>query len=185
MSEPRDIDQIIKMLKVAFPNWHPEDLKLTKEIYWQTLRDIPSEELKVAVLNCLTEAGRAFAPSIGEIRGAVANLRRTASNVPSSYEAWQEVITQMRINGSDFGTPVWSHSLVERVVRQLGWRNLRLSEDQTADRARFIQAYEQLLNRAMSEETMLPEVKGYIQSQGGQLLDAPTQIKQLTSRMEK
>jgi hypothetical protein len=183
MATPNDIQQIINMFLAAFPNYKPTDM--TPEIFFQTLQDIPSEELKVAVLNCLTEAGRAFAPSIGEIRGAVANLRRTAANVPSSYEAWQEVLTQMSINGGDYGTPVWSHPLVERVVRQLGWRNLRMSEDQTADRARFVQAYDQLLNRAMSEETMLPEVKGYIQSQGGQLLDAPSQVKQLSSRLSK
>lgn len=185
MSEPKDIDQIVNMLKVAFPNWHPEDLRMTKEIYWQTLRDIPGEELKAAVLNCLTEAGRAFAPSIGEIRGAVAKLRKSVSNVPDSYQAWQEVITQMNINGGDYGKPAWSHPLVERVVKQLGWRNLRMSEDQTADRARFIQAYEQLLGRAMSEETMLPEVRGYIESQGGVLLDAPAAVKQLSERLSR
>ncbi len=183
MAEPRDIDQIINMLEVAFPNFHPKDVKLTKEVYWQTLRDIPSDELKAAVLHCASENGRAFAPTIGEIRGAVAELRMASLNVPSSYAAWQEVCTQMSINGGDFGMPVWSHPLVERVVKQLGWRNLRMSEDQTADRARFVQAYEQLLARATTEEMLLPEVRGYIEARGGLLLAPSDQMRLLSDKL--
>ncbi len=183
MANPKDIDQIINMLEVAFPNFHPKDMRMTKEVYWQTLQDIPSDELKAAVLHCLTESGRAFAPSIGEIRGAAAELRKASSNVPSSYAAWQEVLTQMRDNGGDYGHPVWSHPLVERVVRQLGWRNLRMSEDQTADRARFVQAYEQLLARATTEEMLLPAVRGYIEARGGLLLAPSDQMRLLSDKL--
>lgn len=184
MCEPRDIEQIINMLEVAFPNFHPKDVKMTKEIYWQTLSDIPTDELKAAVLHCVTEAGRAFAPTIGEIRGTVADLRAAAANVPSSYGAWEEVRRAMSEIGS-YGVPEWSSLLVARVVSSLGWRNLCMSENQTADRARFIQAYEQLMDRAMSESTMLPEVKGYIEKRGGRLLDASQDIKQLAEGMRK
>ena len=48
-----------------------------------------------------------------------------------------------------------------------------MSEEQTADRARFIQAYEQLETRMMKEEMLLPEVRGYIESKGGKMLEAP------------
>ncbi len=86
-------------------------------------------------------------------------------------------------NGGDFGTPVWSHPLVERVVKQLGWRNLRMSEDQTADRARFVQAYEQLLARATTEEMLLPEVRGYIEARGGLLLAPSDQMRLLSDKL--
>ena len=183
MAEPRDIDQIINMFEAAFPNFKPREL--TREVYWQTLQDIPSDELKAAVLHCVTESGRAFAPSIGEIRGAVSDLRRAASNVPSAYDGWQEVCHQMRDTGS-YGVPAFSSPLIERVVKNLGWRNLCLSENQVADRARFVQAYEQLMERATTEDMMLPEVKGYIETHGGNLLEAPAdQIKKLSARLSK
>ncbi len=183
MCEPRDIDQIINMLEVAFPNFHPKDATLTREIYWQTLSDIPTDELKAAVLHCMTESGRAFAPTIGEIRGAVADLRKTAANVPGSYQAWEEVCHAIRDTGS-YRSPEFSSPLIERVVRNLGWRNLCMSENQVADRARFVQAYDQLLERATKEDMLLPEVRGYIETRGGQLLASPTdQIKRLSASM--
>lgn len=183
MAEFRDIAQIVGVISSAYPNFNPSEA--TVEVYYQTLHDLPAEELKMAVLHCISENGRKFAPSIGEIRGTVAELRKAVSNVPSSYQAWQEVLTQMRENGGDYGRPVWSHPLVERVVKQLGWRNLRMSEDQTADRARFVQAYEQLLARAERDDMLLPEVAGYIEARGGIMLAPSSQMKLLADKMRK
>lgn len=183
MATANDIQQIINMFLAAFPNFKPSEL--TPEIYFQTLQDIPSDELKVAVLHCLTEAGRAFAPSIGEIRGAVSDLRRASANVPSVYDAWQEVCREFSLTGS-YGAPSFTSPLIDRVVKNLGWRNLCMSENQVADRARFVQAYEQLLERATREDMLLPEVRGYIETRGGTLLEAPSdQIKRLTAKLEK
>jgi len=162
MAELKDIAQIIGILSAAFPNFKPTEL--TSEVYYQTLGDIPSDELKAAVLHCISESGRAFAPSVGEIRGAVAELRSFAVNVPSSFQAWQEVQKQILENGGEHGHPVWSSPLVAEAVRRMGWRNLRMSGDQTADRARFLQCYEQLVGRATKEEMLLPDVRAYIET---------------------
>ena len=183
MSDPRDIAQIIAMLSAAFPNFKPSEL--TAEVYLQTLSDIPSAELKAAVLHCITQSGRAFAPSVGEIRGAVAELRSLAANVPSGYQAWQEVQNQILVNGGDYGHPQWSSPLVAEAVRLMGWRNLRMSEEQTADRARFLQCYEQIVERATRDEMLLPHVAGYIETRRQDVLQAGEAIKQLTARMEK
>lgn len=182
MATPNDIQQVINMLMAAFPNFKPSEL--TPEIYFQTLQDIPSDELKAAVLQCLTESGRAFAPSIGEIRGAVSDIRRASANTPSAYDAWQEVCDQIRRVGS-YGTPEFSSLLIQRTVNNLGWRNLCMSENQVADRARFLQAFEQLAERATKESMLLPTVREYIEDRGGHLLDAPQEVKQLTARMAK
>jgi hypothetical protein len=181
MAEPRDIAQIIAMLSAAFPNFKPSDL--TPEVYYQTLADIPADELKAAVLHCITQSGRAFAPSIGEIRGAVAELRSFAANVPPSFQAWQEVQQQILINGGDYGKPEWSSPLVAEAVRRMGWRNLRMSEDQTADRARFLQCYEQVVERATKQEMLLPRVAGYIETRRNEL--ASGEIKRLAEGMRK
>lgn len=181
MAELKDIAQIIGILSAAFPNFKPSDL--TPEVYFQTLNDIPTDELKAAVLHCISESGRAFAPSVGEIRGAVALLRSYSVNVPSAYQAWQEVQKQILENGGDYGRPVWSSRLVEEAVRRMGWRNLRMSEDQTADRARFLQCYEQLVQRATQEEMLLPEVRGYIETNRPELITG--EIKMLTDKLRK
>lgn len=183
MATKLDIAQIVSIISVAFPNWAVTEQ--TNEVYWQILGDIPTDELKAATLHCISESGRKFAPSVGELRGAVAELRGISRNVPSSFEAWQEVGRQISINGGDFGKPVWSHPLVQKTVEAIGWRNLRMSEDQTADRARFIQCYEQFQERAGKEDILLPEVRGFIEAKGGRLEAPADQIKRLTERMAK
>lgn len=184
MADLKDIAKIMLIFEAAYPNWKPKEL--TPEVYLLDLRDIPSEELMAAVQHCRAEQGRAFAPSTGELRGAVMELRRASMNTPSSYDAWQEVCTQMRVNGGDYGNPVWSAPIVEKAVKLLGWRNLRMSEDPVSDRMRFIQCYSQLLERAEKETMLIPEVRGFIQANGGQLLEAPMdQIRRLTARLSK
>ena len=181
MAELKDILQIINVMLAAFPNFKPTEG--TAEIYYQTLSDIPTEELRAAVLHCLTENGRAFAPSVGEIRGAVAELRGMLANVPSSYQAWQEVQTQILENGGEFGHPVWSNPLVEKAVKRIGWRNLRMSDFPESERARFIACYEQLVSRAEKEEMLIPEIRGYIEANGGKLLSPMSQIGLLADKL--
>jgi hypothetical protein len=184
MSTPKDIAMITSMLSAAYPNWNVTEY--TNEVYFQDLKDIPSEELILAAQHCRSEQGRKFAPSVGEIRGAVMELRKASMNTPSAYEAWQEVCKQLLDNGGDFGNPVWSTPIVEKAVKALGWRNLRMSEDPVSDRMRFIQAYEQLQARAERDTMLIPEVRGFIESKGGRLLESPMdQIKQLSKGMSK
>jgi hypothetical protein len=177
-----DVAQIVAVISAAYPNFNPSEQ--TVEIYFQCLNDIPTELLKAATLQAVSEAGRKFAPSVGEIRGTVAEIRRNIVNVPSSYQAWQEVQTQINDNGGEYGKPVWSHPLVEQTVNALGWRNLRMSENSTADRARFLQAYDQLQDRMEREEMMLPAVRGYIETNGGKLLSPIERMKQLVERLK-
>lgn len=192
MCEPRDIEQIITMFESAFPNFKPREL--TKEIYWQTLHDIPTEELRAAVLHCLTESGRAFAPSVGEIRGAVVSIQVRVYGIPSALEAWSETcrayhndISERRpfYSGgqkytADPNPYRWSHPLVERVARLLGWPNsFPKAENESIDRAHFLKQYEAELSRYTTNEIELPEVTRYIESQSA----AP--IKQLAKGMAK
>lgn len=176
MATETEVAQIVALISAAYPNFNPTEH--TVEVYYQTLKDLPGEELKVAALTAIAEAGRKFAPSVGELRGAVGEIRKAVNNLPSSYEAWEQVHKQMVRVGS-YGKPTFSHPLIMRVVETLGWRNLCASENAVADRARFVQAYEQLLMRAERDEIMLPEVRGYIEANGGMLPAPSTQMKLL------
>jgi hypothetical protein len=182
MATEKDISVIVTMLSAAYPNWNVTPY--TVEVYYQDLKDIPSNELQIAAQHCRSEAGRKFAPSVGELRGAVMELRRSSLNIPSSYSAWEEVRVQIIENGGDFGKPAWSHPLIERAVKSIGWRELRMSENQTADRARFIQAYEQITERAEKENMLIPEVRQHLLNNGAKLLTVSESIKQLTKGME-
>jgi hypothetical protein len=169
-----DIVKMTAMLSAAYPNWNIT--AATNEIYYQDLKDIPSDELFTAAQMCRSEAGRKFAPSVGELRGAVLELRRMAVNIPSSYEAWREFLRYV-----NDGRPV--SPLTRKTIDVLGERNLRMSENQTSDRMRFVEAYEQLQQRAERIEMLLPEVRGYLEVNGAMLPAPATQMKLLADKM--
>jgi hypothetical protein len=81
-------------------------------------------------------------PAVADIRRVVLELER--GPVRPSGEAWGEVLKAIgrygayRVPGVDFQ---FSDPEVARCVNALGWKVLCLSEDQTADRARFIELY--------------------------------------------
>jgi len=157
MATKQDIMKILGVISAAYPNFSPSEQ--TVEVYWQILSDIPSDELKAATLNCISESGRKFAPSVGEIRGAVGDLRSLVDKIPSAADAWREASDS---NGK--GIP-WSHHLVRMAADAAGgWYNLSHSENIVADRARFLQFYESYSIRYKNDQNMLPEVKRYIES---------------------
>lgn len=179
MATETEVAQIVALISAAYPNFNPTEQ--TVEVYYQTLKDLPGDELKAAALTAIAEAGRKFAPSVGELRGAVGEIRKAVHNLPSSYQAWEEVLKQMVRVGS-YRSPEFSHPLIHRVVDTLGWKNLCLSENAVADRARFIQAYEQLLMRFERDDLLLPEVRGYIEANGGRLPAPASQMQLLADK---
>lgn len=192
MCELIDIDQIVEMLEIAFPNFKPRDKDQTKELYWQTLNDIPSDELKAAVLHCLTEAGRAFAPSVGEIRGAVNEIKRLVKHVPSALEAWGELLHAPKTeeykdiveeNGQTFiqVTPYkWSHPLVRKVAVMMGFPKFPDWESESYERTAFFKAYEIELQSYLKQDDLLPIVTNYIENS-----KVENPVKLLSERLSK
>lgn len=160
MADIEDIAQIISVVSAAYPNFAPTEA--TAEVYYQTLRDIPADLLKAATLQAISEPGRKFAPSVGEIRGMVLEINKMAHGFPTSYEAWSEVRQQMIAVGT-YSKPTFTHQIVADTVKAIGWQSLCLSDNEVAVRAHFIKAYEQLANRAELDAAMLPDVRGYIE----------------------
>lgn len=66
--------------------------------------------------------------------------------------------------------PVYAHPLVARTVRTLGGLDAILTDNQVADRARFIDAYKEILGREMQIIGMVREVREYIEAESERLL---------------
>jgi hypothetical protein len=181
MATEKEVAEIVAKLAAAYPTWNASIF--TVKIYFEDLQDIPFGELAIAAQACRSEVGRKFAPSVGELREAVMNLRKAAANVPSAFDAWKEVRIQIAEVGRT-GAPKFSSPLTAKVVRDLGWVNLCMSENTTADRARFLQDFEELAKRAEAEAMLVPTVREYLESQGARLLDAGEVIKQLSDGMK-
>lgn len=183
MASQEDIVKLIAQLSAAFPNWKPN--AYTVEIYYQDLKDIDSDELFTAAQHCRTspERDQRFAPSTGEVRMAVLDLRKMKSGIPSAYDAWREVRQFIADNGY-YVIPQWSHPLIEKTVRVFGLENLRMSENGMSDRMRFIEAYQSFVERVEKEEMLVPEIRESLADVTKQL-EAQSQMKQLSERLAK
>lgn len=170
MADASDILQVLSVISAAFPNF--QERQNTPEIYLQLLGDLSAQELKAATLACCGEPGRAFAPSVGELRGAVMEIRRQVRGIPSPLEAWGEVRDALASGQEKFTNP-----MIQKVVDLLGFRYLRMSEEIMADRAHFLKEYERLIHEQMRLDVQLPQVTSYVQGQQMNLLELNSEIE--------
>lgn len=144
------------MLCAAYPNYardnSPATLEQTLHIYQSLLADIPVDVLEATAMQHI--AGSRFFPTVAELReGAMAIA---APQYPPAMEAWSEFL-----NAADSYRPCpeFANPILNAVIRQMGWIDLCRSENQIADRAHFIQAYERLAARAREDAMLLPAVR--------------------------
>jgi len=176
MATKPEITKALMVLAAAYPRF--ELPTATVEIYCRLLVDLDFDTLKAATLQCATIYK--FFPTVAEIRLAAVELQTMAEGIPSEAEAWGEVVKGLREIGS-YGYPKFSHELIDQVVKQFGWRNLCLSENQSADRARFMDAYSSAFKDSRRRAQMLPEV---LQLVDNRLNAGANSIKQLAAKMD-
>jgi len=120
------------------------------DAYSSLLDDLPYDRCNAAVRVLLQS--KPFIPAVAEIRAAVTELE--VGPVRPGGDAWGDAVAAMKSKGSrqtpgiDFR---FSDPVVARCVDQLGWRELCQSTMQTADRARFVELYDQLAGHQRRE----------------------------------
>ena len=195
MANDTDIAQAINLLKTAFPNYQP-DIKATAQLWVSVLGDLPGETLKAAILSCVTEYGRAFAPSVGEIRAAAVKLEAEAQGIPSAQVAYAEVIdmpanriTRRLVieNGQNIiedRQRNFSHPFVEEVAVLIGWPRSFPTDEPGVDRAQFVRFYDARLQEYMNKVGRLPAIDRYIEERREQsshfLPGSTTVVKRLS-----
>lgn len=120
------------------------------DAYADLLSDLTAEQCNAAVRVLLQT--RTWLPSVADIRLAVVDMQR--GPVKAGADAWGNVLKAISSKGSyrrpgvDFQ---FSDPVVARCVEAMGWTNLCLSENATADRARFIELYDKLAAQGTRE----------------------------------
>jgi len=208
MSTRKDIAEIIGYMKLAFPNYSPDVTSPvnTLDVLLDLLGDVPAEALKLAVRAACAEAGRAFAPAVGEIRAAAMKLSARVDEIPNEFEAWAEVckmpkyMLRSRIEVDANGKMVtnengaviileerlkWSHALIEKTALLMGWPHFP-SEDVILDRAHFFQAYRAEVSRIKESAGELPAIREYVLAMRRNVaLPSGQGSKKLVEKMEK
>lgn len=132
-------------------------------LFVQSLTDIDDETLKAAALRHINTSP--FFPKVSDLRAAAAALAYQPS--PDPIEAWGKVRQAMSRYGAygvpcgeedgwGYRPPVFDDPIINHLVKQFGWRELCLSDEDTAmsDRARFLDAYARLAQRERQQDTL-------------------------------
>jgi len=168
MASAEQIAKLLSIMAAALPSFRlpsgPEgDARLAEMIhaYHMLLGDLDTDLLTKAALHVVS--AQTFFPSAGELRRAYFSLAEQAEGVPMAPEAWGEVKRLFRRGFSRYRVPTVedvSHPRIYQALQAIGgWRMLCESDNDAADRARFIQAYETYTERERETVRMLPQVR--------------------------
>lgn len=174
MASRVEVAKVIAVLEAGFPAFRSNvPIAQVVDVWAQVLGDLDATGLLRAATSYLE--GHTFFPSVGELRARYFELGETANGIPAAQEAWSEVKHAFRRGFSRWHAPTaetWTHPLVHRALDCIGgWYALCDSENDAADRARFIEAYNVLLGRERDRERMLPQVREYIEQLAAQMKD--------------
>ena len=153
MTKP-EFAMIAVAVKSAYPASKIMADDASMEFWYRMLKDLNGKVVENAVMEHISTS--VYPPNIAEIRNLC--MERCKPPVLSFDEAWGVVQRAM----SEYG---WYHpqeafalmdDLTVSVVKNLGWNRLCQSENPTADRANFREAYEAKAREAVNSN-MLPD----------------------------
>jgi hypothetical protein len=186
------VPKILAMLAVTFPKF---ELKPdTVRVYSLLLDDIPEKILEAAALQCARKL--TFFPSVHEIMVEVAEIQRKQNDVPTAYEAWEDLNkggpgkwkTVVEEDGKFYIEEreyKFLHPLVTRVAAMLGWPDDFPTDNPVADRAHYFKAYDQTLNNLVSDQMMHPDVRTLLEDRNerNKQIGHTQSIKELADRV--
>jgi len=181
MATNQNIATVLKIISAAYPQRFVVEPE-TVRIWVSFVSDMDDELLSAAVARFISSSSHAFPPTIPEIRAQAVELKREIIGIPSSFEAWSELMLAPKprmsklfrdgqfVEEEDF---VWPHDVVGSVAKRLGWpRHFPdpNGENEMADRAHFVKAYDAEVRRMMQSETQIPQVTRYVEQEQSKLL---------------
>ena len=144
-------------LKTYYPreNLLPNDKSM--ELWFMQLQDIPYEVAEVGLQKWVSL--NKWSPSIADIREMASSISN--GDLPDWSDAWEEVQRSIRRYGSYRALEALESlsPLARQATERIGFVNLCMSENQTADRANFRMIYEAIAERKKKDAQIGEPVK--------------------------
>lgn len=141
------------LFAAALKTYYPRESLLPNnqamELWYRQLHDIPYHVAEAALNKWV--ATQKWSPSIAEIRETATSVQ--LGDIPDWGEGWEQVMQAIRKYGS-YRIPEAMESLdpiTRQCVERIGFRNICMSENITADRANFRMMYEATTARKKTE----------------------------------
>lgn len=128
-------------IRAAWPSANIMPDRQSKEVWWTMLSDLDYKPCLMALKEHMSTCK--FPPSIAELREKTAGM--TQVPVRDWGEAWEDVMRAIRFKGMYREQEALEQldEITKKCVNRIGFQNLCLSENITADRANFRMIYEQ------------------------------------------
>ena len=165
----QDFLKIVSAIKTYYPrekNLLPNPQSI--ELWYQQLKDIDYRVLELAVNKWAST--QKWSPSIADLRETVAEFITQENDSPDSWSnAWERVIKSIGQFGiyrvDEALNYIGEYSQIARdATERLGFKNICLSDNITADRARFSEIYKSLSDRQFKKNTLSLDMKNRIDS---------------------
>lgn len=180
--------KLVAMLFALFPGQThrltPDLARQTAAAYRRMLADLDYGSATAALER--VAATSEFFPTVAAIRAAVVSVND--GDVRQGAAGWGDVLSAVsrwginRTPGADFH---FDDPIVQKCVNDFGWQNICNSENQVADRARFIDHYDRIAkdNRTSRVVGELPANARLRELRSGEANQIGGVVKQLADRM--
>jgi hypothetical protein len=179
-----EASKLVAVIVNAYPGtmarFDADQQKQTQAIYRRMLLDLDAKSAAGAVQRLLADSR--FMPSVAEIRRAVVEYER--GPMRPAGDAWGDVLAAIRKFGSH-RTPQFADPMVASAVASMGWYQLCSSESPVADRARFIELYENIHATARREAQMPAAVRRELPVRSGGPYAMPSLIEGVLDQAAK
>lgn len=130
---------LAKGLKCAYtsPNFLPDEYAV--KMWYKFLGDLPCDLATACIEKYI--ATNKFPPTIADIRETVADMTLNATDWSQSWKTVTKCISLYGLAGWVDASAEMDETTTE-AVKRMGWRNLCMSNNQTADRANYRMVYE-------------------------------------------
>lgn len=144
---------LAKGLKCAYtsPIFLPDEYSI--KVWYKFLNDLPCDLATACIERYI--ATNKYPPTIADIRQEVANM---AVGGKDWSESWKDVTRYISLYGMPNESKAYEamDEYTREAVKRLGWQNLCLSQNQTADRANYRMVYEQII-KERKDHMALPD----------------------------
>jgi len=150
---------------MALRTYYPKENLLPNnqamELWFRELQDIPYEVAESALRTWV--ATNKWSPSIAEIREQSSTIAK--GDIPDWGDGWEQVIMAVRKFGSYRAREALESmdDITRRCVERIGFTNICMSENPSADRANFRMMYEQLAERKKKDDQIPSNVMQLIE----------------------
>lgn len=172
------IKDFIRVIMAAYPNYNPDDLKKTLDVWQLMLEDYDYRDCLLSLKSYIANNTSGFAPSISHIIDGIHTTKEIISDAyPTELEAWNMV--DNAIGDAIYHAQEQFNKLPEIVQKTVGspntlkmWAQVDREELETVVQSNFMRSYRENVKRAKTINRMPTEIKNQIEQKNQELLES-------------